>query len=663
MSRIKQESVQEVIHRIDIVEVIGHFLSLKKRGANYLGLCPFHNEKTPSFNVNPARGVFKCFGCGQGGDAISFLREYEKFSFIESIKWLANFYQVELIEEEYTQEQQENRAIEESLRAINDFANQFFQNNLWETDEGQIIAGQYFQNRGFTQEIIKKFELGYSLDQWEHFYHAAQQAGFKEDILEQSGLIRRREDKVYDTYRGRITFPIKSNTGSVLGFGARLLNHQTKAPKYINSPENQLYVKNRILYGLYEGRRAIAQQDNCYLVEGYTDVISMHQAGIENVVASSGTSLTIGQLRLIKQITNQLTVLYDGDQAGITAASRALDLALEEGLRVQIVPLGAGQDPDSMIQKEGAEAFLELIKEQQQDFLSYRIDTAAQEGKGDPILKSNLVNEVAASLAKIKRVEDFTLQSYYIKKAADAFEVEEEGMVNLVNQFIRKEVQQVYQKQEREQQEKERKSRLAQAGLEEQPVLDEYGQVVEVMPKEISLEAINKVDKAEQQMAWQLIKVLLNYGSYEYEEATVAHQFYEDITIEDIGDPLAQKIALEYYEQWVESGNLPPTHYFTSHPDQEVKSLVAQLLTEVYTPSESWTQKYKIDVHYGEEIYKEEVQSTFAYFQLKTIRKLMEENYTLIRSNEYSEELMVYMQTHLDLKKKEKELMNLVILK
>lgn len=663
MSIIKQESVQQVMQRIDIVEVIGNFLSMKKRGANYLALCPFHNEKTPSFNVNPARGVFKCFGCGQGGDAISFIREYEKFSFIEAIRWLANFYQIELEEQEYTEEQKENRAIEESLRAINEFANQFFQKNLWETEEGKIVGGQYFQNRGFTTETIKKFDLGYALDEWEQFYKAGLAAGYKEDLLDQAGLIRKRETKVYDTYRGRIIFPIKSSTGSVLGFGARILNESAKAPKYINSPESKLYVKNRVLYGMYEGRRAIGQQDNCYLVEGYTDVISMHQAGIENVVASSGTSLTIGQIRLIKQITQQLTILYDGDDAGITASARALDLALEEGLRVQIVPLGKGQDPDSFIKNHGADAFKEFVEKNQQDFLTYRITSASEKGKNDPILKSNLVNEIAESLAKIKKVEDFTLQSYYIKRAADAFDVEEEGMVSLVNQFIRKEVTQIYKQEERDKQEVDRKARLEQASLDEEPSIDENGQLVFPTAVTPTQPTLPKVDKAEKQMAWQLIKVLLSYGEKDYEEETVAHKFYELITVDDIGDPLARVIAVEYYEKWLQEGALPPIQYFTSHENQEIKSNVAQVLTETHVPSESWSEKFKIDVHHGDEIYEEEVKSTFAYFQLKTLRKLLEENYKLIKEFAYSDDLPVYMQTHIDLKEKEKSLMSLVILK
>lgn len=659
---IKQESVQEVMQRIDIVEVIGNFLSLKKRGANYLALCPFHNEKTPSFNVNPARGVFKCFGCGQGGDAISFIREYEKFSFVEAIRWLAQYYQIELEEQEYTEEQQENRAIEESLRAINEFANQYFQNNLWESEEGKVVAGQYFQNRGFTTETIKKFDLGYALDEWELFYKKALEAGFKEELLEQAGLIRKRETKIYDTYRGRIIFPIKSSTGSVLGFGARILNENAKAPKYINSPESKLYVKNRVLYGMYEGRRAIGQQDNCYLVEGYTDVISMHQAGIENVVASSGTSLTLGQIRLIKQITQNLTLLYDGDEAGITASARALDIALEEGLRVQIVPLGKGQDPDSFISSQGADAFKAYLDKNQQDFLTYSINSASEKGKNDPILKSNLVNEIAQSLAKIKKVEDFTLQSYYIKKAADAFDVEEEGMVSLVNQFIRQEVTQVYRQEQREQQETERKARLEQAGLDDVPVVDENGELVfpTAIPDQPKLP---KVNQAEQQMAWQLIKVLLSYGEKDFEDATVAHKFYELITVDDIGDPLAREIALEYYDLWLAHGDLPPIQHFTSHKNEEIKSQVAQVLTETHVPSENWSEKYKIDVHHGDEIYEEEVQSTFAYFQLKTLRKLIEENFKLIKKHADSEDLSMYMQTHLDLKAKEKSLMSLVILK
>lgn len=657
MSRISQKSVQEVIHRIDIVEVIGHFLQLKRRGANYITTCPFHNEKTPSFNVNPARGVFKCFGCGVGGDAISFIREYEKFSFVETIKWLAQFYQIELEEEEYSEEKKEQFAIEESLRTINSFALEFFKNNLWKEEEGQIIGGQYFKSRGFTDEIIQKFDLGYALDAWEHFYNAAIEQGYQKELLVKSGLVRNKENKFYDNYRARIIFPIKSATGSVLGFGARILNSQAKAPKYINSPENELYVKNRILYGLFEGRRAIGNENNCYLVEGYTDVISMHQAGVENVVASSGTSLTIGQLRLIKQLTTNITILYDGDSAGIAAALRGLNLALEEGFKVFIVPLEKGLDPDSFIAENGAEAFQNYIKEKQQDFILYRIQEGVKEGGGNPIRKSEIVNEIAESLSKIRKEEDFTLQSFYIKTVAEAFEVEEEGMVSLVNKFIRNDLNQAYREQERERQAEERAIRL---GADENNEEESPLAVTSIEKKELK-----KVTSGEERMAFQLIKILLNYGEKPYKEATVAHHFYELISIDAIENAIAQKIAIMFYEKWVELGAFPKTNYFTSNEDEEIKSYAAKALLDTFTPSEEWTEKYKIDVHYGDAIYKQEVASTFAYFQLKTIRKYLEENNKLIQESarENSEDLLVYMQTHLDLKKQEKELMNVVIIR
>lgn len=662
MGSIKQSSVQEVLDRVDIVEVVGNFLNLKKRGANYLTTCPFHYEKTPSFNVNPARGIFKCFGCGKGGDAVSFLREYEKFSFIEAIRWLATFYHIELEVTEFTDEQKAVKAVEESLRAINDFANQFFQKNLWEHEEGKVVAGQYFQQRGLTEESLKKFELGYAVDEWEHFYQHAKEHAYQEDLLEKSGLIKERNGKYYDAYRGRVIFPIKSSTGSVLGFGARILTNNTKAPKYINSPESELYVKNRVLYGLYEGRRAIAKENNSYLVEGYMDVIAMHQAGVENVVASSGTALTPGQLKLIKQISERMTFIFDGDAAGIAAATRGLNLALEEGLRVYIVPLPPGEDPDSLIKEMGAEAFQTYLKENEKDFISYRIEQGAKDGQEDPIIKSNIVNDIALTLSKIKKAEDFTLQSDYIKKTADAFEIDEAGMVNLVNQFIRSELRKSQQERERELKQAERQKQLEESGLDPS--------VLEIEGQDAILEAIAGESKEkkvvlnqEELMAKQLIKLLLNYGSKIYiDEQNVAQTFFENIAIEDINHELAEKIATEYYEQWSANGRLPHSSYFVNHIDEDIKVFVVDALAEEHIPSDLWEERYKIDVKYGEDIYEQEVKSTFAYFELKNIRLLIEANNQLIKECDDENMLLTYMQTHLDLKKKERELIPLVIM-
>ena len=344
---IKQETIQQIVSRIDIIEIISSFIRLKKRGVNYIGLCPFHNEKSPSFTVSPSKEIYKCFGCGRSGNTISFLMEHEKYSYVEALKWLAAKYNVEIEETATTPEFKEQQQVADSLYIINNFARQFFSKILFNSEEGINVGLSYLKERGFREDIIKKFELGYNPEARDTLAKAAIDAQFNSDLLQKAGLVVARDNGLQDNYRGRIIFPVHNHTGKVSGFGARLIRSNDKAPKYINTPENEIYVKSKILYGAYFARQAIDKADECLLVEGYTDVLALHQAGIENVVASGGTSLTTDQLRLIKKYTHNLTILYDGDAAGIKAALRGLDLALEEGLNVKLVLLPNQEDPDS----------------------------------------------------------------------------------------------------------------------------------------------------------------------------------------------------------------------------------------------------------------------------------------------------------------------------
>ncbi|MCH5719997.1 DNA primase [Niabella hibiscisoli] len=336
---------------------------MEKRGANYLGNCPFHNEKTPSFTVSPSKEIYKCFGCGKSGNTISFVMEHEKYSYVEALKWLANKYGIEVEESFVSEEQKEQYQTADSLFIINSFAEKFFIDQLFKTEEGRDIGLSYFKERGFREGVIEKFRLGYSPESRTAFTDEALSQQYNRDLLLKTGLIAERNGNLQDNYRGRVIFPIHNNSGKVIGFGARILKTNDKAPKYINTPENELYVKSKILYGSYFARAAIDKADECLLVEGYTDVVSLHQAGIENVVASGGTSLTIDQLRLVRKYTNNLTIIYDGDSAGVKAALRGLDLALEEGLNVKLVLIPDGEDPDSYVNKVGASAFVEFVNQ------------------------------------------------------------------------------------------------------------------------------------------------------------------------------------------------------------------------------------------------------------------------------------------------------------
>src|SRR3984957_9852339 len=434
---IANQTIQQILSRIDIIEIVGSFVKLKKRGVNYLGLCPFHNEKTPSFTVSPVKEIYKCFGCGRSGNTISFLMEHEKYSYAEALRWLAARYNVEIEEKEQSPEVRQQQQMAESLYIINGFAQKFFSETLFQSEEGQDIGLSYLKERGFNEEIMRKFQLGYSPDQRDVFARAALAAQYNLEYLQKSGLVVVRDEKPMDNYRGRIIFPIHNQTGKIIGFGARIFKSNDRAPKYINTPENEIYVKSKILYGSYLARQAIDKQDECLLVEGYTDVISLHQAGVENVVASGGTSLTIDQLRLIRKYTNHLTIIYDGDGAGIKAALRGLDMALEEGLDVKLVLIPDKEDPDSYVRKVGATAFREFIAANKKDFVLFQLEIAMKDAAGDTNKKAGLVNQVAETISKINKAEDFTRQQDYIRQSAEMLRIEETGLHALVNKFIR----------------------------------------------------------------------------------------------------------------------------------------------------------------------------------------------------------------------------------
>ncbi|HVE61004.1 MAG TPA: DNA primase, partial [Chitinophagaceae bacterium] len=434
---ISQQSIQQILSQINIIDVIGGFVKLKKRGANFLGLCPFHNERTPSFTVSPAKEIYKCFGCGRSGNTISFLMENEKLSYVEALKWLANRYNIEVEETDVSPEVRQLQQVTESLYIINDFAKKFFAEQLFETEEGKNIGLPYLKDRGFNESIMQKFGLGYALDKKDAFTKVALSNQYNAELLQKSGLVVKRNDQWVDNYRDRIIFPIHNSSGKIIGFGARLIKSNEKAPKYINTPENELYVKSKILYGIYFARQSLDKNNECLLVEGYTDVLSLHQAGIENVVASGGTSLTQDQLRLIKKYTKNLTIIYDGDTAGVKAALRGLDMALDEGLNVKLVLIPDGEDPDSYLQKLGTNNFKAFIQENKKDFVLFLLDFFLKDAGTDANRKSEVVNQVAETISKIDRAEDFTKQQDYIRQCSQILKIDETGFTTLVNKFIR----------------------------------------------------------------------------------------------------------------------------------------------------------------------------------------------------------------------------------
>ncbi|MBS1584770.1 MAG: DNA primase [Bacteroidetes bacterium] len=631
---IAPSSIQEVLNRADIVDIVGQFVRLKKRGANYIANCPFHNEKTPSFSVSASKGIYKCFGCGKAGNVVTFIQDHEKLSYPEAIRWLADYYKITLEESEKTPEQQQQQLAEESLRILNEFAAQFFHDTLLQTEEGQTIGLSYFKERGFRKDIIERFRLGYDPEGGDVFFRASLQKGYGPELVEKAGLVKNRNGIHYDTYRGRVIFPIQSMTGRVLGFGARILKKNDKAPKYINTPENELYVKSRVLYGMYQSRQAIGKQDECFLVEGYTDVISLHQGGVENVVASSGTSLTEDQLRLIGQLTKNLTILYDGDAAGVKAALRGLDMALSQSFNVQLVLLPDGDDPDSFIQKTGSGRFHEYVKEHKQDVIGFRLEVGLQEAGNDPVRRSKLVNQIAESISRINKAEDFSLQDYYIREASRKLNVDEAGLVNLVNKFIRDKVE-----TERRHQRKEE---------------------VLPMPEQIETATEEPAQQmgTDEQQEWQLVRLLLEYGEKPYEGYdNVAALVYSRVDPDLIETADVRKVFDMYFSQLHNSGQPPSADQFVHFAEPQLQQKVVGLLHNKHDYSANWKENYGIEILPPELNYVNEADSTLTYFELKKIIQLEAELTRMIQQEKDPARVTALQQKYMGLKKTEREIL------
>lgn len=444
---IDKATIDKIMDAANIVDVVSEFVSLRKAGVNYKGLCPFHDEKTPSFVVSPSKGYCHCFSCGKGGNAVGFIMEHEQMTYPEALRWLAKKYNIEIHERELTDDEKREESERESLFIVNDWALHYFQDNLFNTQVGQAIGMQYFRSRGFRDDTINRFQLGYALPERDALARAATAKGFKEEFLVTTGLCYRREDgRLQDRYAGRVIFPVHTVTGRVVAFGGRILENNKKLAKYVNSPESLIYHKSNELYGIYQAKHAITKQDRCYLVEGYIDVTSMHQSGVENVVASSGTSLTTGQIRLIHRFTNNITVLYDGDSAGIHASIRGIDMLLAEGMNVKVLLLPDGDDPDSFAQKHAAQEFRDYIEAHQTDFIEFKTNLLLK-GVTDPIKRSEAISSIVKSVSVI---QDQITRATYITECAHRLGMSEATLINTANQFIRGEIEEKQKEQRRE---------------------------------------------------------------------------------------------------------------------------------------------------------------------------------------------------------------------
>jgi len=432
---IDQSTVDRILETAQIEEVVSDYVTLRKRGVNLIGLCPFHNEKTPSFTVSPAKGICKCFGCGKGGNSVNFIMEVEQISYYEALKLLAKKYNIEIVERELSPEQQAQRNDRESMLIINEYAQKYFSTILHEHIDGKSIGMSYFRERGFNEDIIRKFQLGYSLDQRDAFSQDAQKQGYKKEFLVKTGLTLEHESgQLADRFRGRVMFPVHSLSGKVVAFGGRVLKKDEKTAKYVNSPESEVYHKSNELYGIYFAKQSIVKHDRCFLVEGYTDVISMHQSGIENVVASSGTSLTQGQIRLIHRFTPNITVIYDGDAAGIKASIRGIDMLLEEGMNIKVVLLLDGEDPDSFAKKQNASDFIAYIEAHSVDFIRFKTNLLLEEAGNDPIKRAGLITDIVRSISVIP---DNIIRSVYIKECSSLMSIDEKALYSEINKIKR----------------------------------------------------------------------------------------------------------------------------------------------------------------------------------------------------------------------------------
>lgn len=635
---ITQNTIQQILSRIDIIDIVGSFVKLKKRGTNYLGLCPFHNEKSPSFTVSPAKEIYKCFGCGRSGNSISFLMEHEKYSYVEALRWLANKYNVEIEETETSPEYKQQQQTADSLYIINGFAQKFFSNALLNTEDGQDIALSYLKERGFREEIIKKFQLGFNPETRDSFTKEALAAQYSLDLLQKSGLTAVRDGNAYDNYRGRIIFPIHNQSGKVLGFGARIIKNNDKAPKYINTPENEIYVKSKLLYGSYFARMAIDKADECLLVEGYTDVISLHQAGIENVVASGGTSLTPDQLRLIKKYTNNLTIVYDGDNAGIKAALRGLDLALEESLNVKLVLIPDKEDPDSYVNKVGAAAFAEFVANNKRDVILFQLDIALKDAGNDTNKKSQVVNQIAETIARINKAEDFTKQQDYIKQCSEILKIEESGLHVLVNKFIREKITKAENQQARQDAFENTESNTTYTGDEE------------------AIHLFNRDEMHERAM----VRSLLEFGLKDWDEQQkVAQYIFTEIETNHLDELIDNKDLLQVvdtYKAWYKAGIEPTSKNFLYNDNLQMSSLVVSIMDFNYEISHNWKEHFEGHIPTREDLFKEEVFSTLNYLKLKKIKRMIDENQRDLEKSINAEDQMIFLQTHQHLKQMEIEL-------
>ncbi len=566
-------TISKIFDAAEIVDVVNDFVHLKRRGGNFLGLCPFHNEKTPSFTVSPAKGIFKCFGCGKGGNAVNFIMEHEQLTYPEALRYLAKKYGIEIEERELSDEEKKLGSEKESMLIVTKFAAEYFAETLMHTEEGMSIGLRYFRERGFSKQLIDDFKLGYSPEERDAFTKNALKKGYKLEFLEKTGLSIVKENFNFDRFAARVIFPIFSISGQVIGFGGRTLKSDKKIAKYLNSPESAIYSKSKVLYGLFQAKQEIIKQEKCYLVEGYTDVLSFHKADIKNVVASSGTSLTEDQIRLIHRFTNNVTILYDGDPAGIKASLRGIDMLLEQGLNVRILLFPEGEDPDSFAQKHSSSETLEYIKKNEQDFISFKAQLLNDEAKNDPIKRSALISDIVRSISVI---DDKIKQSVYIQECSNIMSINETVLYSEVAKITRRKIQNLKQQ--------ERNKNLS-GPSQNIPPLPAFVEKVYFEAQEHEIIRLLL-------LYGNNIVVFVNHETKESVDIMVADYIIDQLRNDELEmkNILNQKIFL-LAEQIIKSNEKISSDFFTQHQDPEISQLSASLCSQKHQLSQIWKKK------------------------------------------------------------------------
>jgi len=636
---ISRETIDEIKSRVDIVDVISDFVSLKKSGANYKALSPFSNEKSASFFVVPGKGIFKDFSSGKGGDAITFVMEHEGMSYLEALRFLGKKYGVEIRENVQSDEAREQQSERQGLHILMNFAKDYYKKNLFESEEGQAIGLTYFRERGFNDRTIEKFELGYALDGWNYLSDEAIKQNYNKALLEKTGLVVKNEEgRTYDRFRGRVIFPVHNLSGKVIAFGARMMGKDKNQPKYINSPETEIYHKSNVLYGLYQAKNIIRQKDNCFLVEGYTDVLSMHQSDVENVVASSGTALTEEQIKLIKRFTENVTVLFDGDAAGIKAALRGIDLILKGGLNVRVVLLPDNNDPDSYSRKVGTSEFQKYLAQKSQDFISFKAGLFAAESGNDPIRKAESIKEIVGSIALIP---DPIKRSVYLQETSQQLKIGEPVLLTELNKLLI---------DERNKRDKVKNQ------PPRQPVSDGNSEVAAQIIDAATIGPTDDKDSVFYQER-ETARLLIRYGSSSLGEHSVAEYLVSELDDVEFSNDIFKEI-FNYYHEGLQKGEILDSQYLITHGSKEMRNVVAELIMSKEEISPNWRKKH-IYISEESELLTEMTNANVNRLKFWMVKKMMSENLNKIRelgANGDDKEVDTYLEQRDNLKKAEREL-------